>query len=561
MQGTSDSPTGPWVLRPAVCGALLALLALALSLALADRGLPPNDEGALLTNAARILRGGVYYRDIDSYPFPGAAYLLAGAMALAGERVAVGRLLAAGLFALTVASLYAAASLLLERRRAALFGLSLLSFKFLAWPAFTAYLYSDLAFAAGALALALYLRHPQSGGRGALLGAGAALGACLLAKQNLGIYLTLATGALLLLPGPGTAGASGRAARLALFGGGLALALAPPLAWFAGQGLLGAMLESGLLRPFTAYLPTSGVSYARALAWWELGSLRGVPAFPYFVAPYWVMLNRGDLPGGSESGAWWLLGELVTRVLYTAIPLVFAAALLRLARGGRAAAAGPGRAFLAVALFAGAAVLSAFPRADFFHVVSVAPLVLLLAFALRRPSPARFWPEAVAVALLLLATGLGLLRYAAGLEHRLSLERAELRVEPEAAWVESVARYAAEEVPPGAGLFVYGNEAIFYFLADRYAAWPFAQLYPGQTGRGGGAELVASLRRAPPALVIRGALSWPGLPALPSYTPALFQELRAGFELDPRVFERHPVRGGSEPPAAFLAVLRPRRLP
>jgi hypothetical protein len=252
------------------------------------------------------------------------------------------------------------------------------------------------------------------------------------------------------------------------------------------------------------------------------------------------------------------LGEVATRALYTAIPLVFAAALLRLLRGRRAAAGEAGRGLLALALFAAADVLSAFPRADFFHLASVAPGVWLLAFALRRSPPARLWPEAAAVALLLLGAGLGLVRYAGAMEHRLALERAELRVEPEAAWVESVARYAAEQVPPGGGLFVYGNEATFYFLADRYPAWPFAQLYPGQTGEGGGAELVAALRRAPPALVIRGALSWPGLPALPSYTPALFQELRARFEPDPRLFERHPVRGGSEPPAELLAVLRPR---
>ena len=29
-----------------------------------------NDEGALLTAAGKILRGGVFYRDIDAYPFP-----------------------------------------------------------------------------------------------------------------------------------------------------------------------------------------------------------------------------------------------------------------------------------------------------------------------------------------------------------------------------------------------------------------------------------------------------------------------------------------------------------
>ena len=65
--------------RPAFFGPLLVALAAGLSVWLMDRGSPPNDEGALLTNAARILRGDVFYRDIDAYPFPAATYLLAGA--------------------------------------------------------------------------------------------------------------------------------------------------------------------------------------------------------------------------------------------------------------------------------------------------------------------------------------------------------------------------------------------------------------------------------------------------------------------------------------------------
>jgi len=550
-----------WV-QPRVFGPLLLGLGAALSLALANRGLISADEGALLANAARILRGGVYYRDIDAYPFPAATYLLAAAMALFGERAEVGRALAAVFYLCVIGSLYACALELVERRRAALFGVSLLGFRFLAWPAFNSYTYSDPAFAAACLALALFLRGSRPGaGRGAFFGAGLAIGFAVLSKQNLGLYAGLA-GAALLLAGPRAAPGGSRAApprrlaRLALFAAGAALALLPALAYFASQGLLGAMLWSGLVRPFTGYLPTSAVSFFRALSWWELGSLREGAALPYFVNPYWVMLVRGALPGAPGAAGWWIAGEIFARASYTAIPAVLLAAALRLWRGHRRGAPRDWP-FLSVALFAAAALLSAFPRADFFHVASVAPLVTLLAFALRAGHRLRL--EGVAVAALLTVCGLGLARYAAGLEHRLGLDRARLWVEPEWAGVESVARYAAERVPEGQELFVYGHEAYYYFLTERFFAWPFVQLYPGQAGGDGGRTLAERLRRSPPALVIRGLLDWPGLPSLPSYTPELYGDLQLRYEPDPEVYARHPV--AVRPPQDHLAVLRPSQAP
>jgi hypothetical protein len=334
----------------------------------------------------------------------------------------------------------------------------------------------------------------------------------------------------------------------------VALAFAPALAYFASQGLLGAMLWSGLVRPFTGYLPTSAVSYARALAFWELGSLREMAALSYIPTPYWIMLVRGALPGAPEAAGWWLAGELFSRAFYAAIPLVLLAAALRLWRGRRRAARDDWP-LLAVALFAAAALLSAFPRADFFHVASVAPLVALLGFALRAGRPLRV--EVLAVAALLAVCGVGLARYVAGFEHRLGLERARLWVEPEWAGVESIVRYAEERVPEGEELFVYGHEAFYYFLAGRFFAWPFAQLYPGQEGGDGGRALAEHVRRRPPPLVIRGLVEWPGLPSLFRHTPELYNELRLRYERDPEVFERYPVP--IRPPQISIEVLRPRQ--
>jgi hypothetical protein len=551
---------------------LLALMALSVSVPFADRGLPANDEGALLTGAAKILRGGVYYRDIDAYPFPGAAYLVAGAMALFGEHLAVARALAAIVYAATLVSLYGIAVGLLRRGRAALFGVSLLAFKFLAWPGFTAYMYADLAFASACAGIALGFG-PGRPGRVRLAASGACVAVAIASKQSLGIPLAGVALVLLALPGwrlprpPAAAGGSRRDA--VAFGAGLAVVLVPATAWFAWQGVLPQLVHSGLIRPFTAYLPTSRVAFATPLAWWELGELRGMDGFPYFVGPYWSMLVRDELPMPSAYPVYWMAGELLVRALYTSVPLVFAVALWR---GGRALrdrrAPARDRHRFAFAVLGLAVLLSAFPRADFYHVIGVYPLVWLLWFALRRPSVAgaaasvtrpratRF--EVLGVTALLAVTGaLSAVHVGSG-THELDLGRARLRLSPAETFIGPVVAYLREEVGEGEPLFVYGHEAYYYFLANRYYPWPFSQLYPGQAGGDEGRALAAMLQRDPPKRVVSGMLSWPGMPPLPGYTPLVVEYLNARYEVAPDVFLRHPPPGGRVPPGWTVTVLRPR---
>lgn len=559
--------------RPAVFAVLLSVSGLLVSVWFAKRGMPANDEGALLTAAAKILQGGVFYRDIDSYPFPGAAYLLALGMRLFGEHLSVARGLAAGIYCCAILSLYLASLSLLDRRRAALFGLSLLSFKFLAWPAFTAYMYSDLSFAFGCAAIALLLGRDHRGASWRLALAGACVGVSLASKQNLGIYLAAAAFALLAFPewllrAPPRRPRERWSAVLA-FGLGLALPLIPMLAYFALQGLLWEMLRSGLVRPFTGYFPTSQIAFAEPLKWWELGRLQGMDGFAYFVGPYWSMLTRDQLPGAGWYPVYWTVGEIFTRALYTSIPVAFVAAVwgwLRAIRRGSVSARDRARFALAVLGFA--VLLSAFPRADFFHVASVYPVVLLLLFALRQPavgetrrSPASargFRIEAGAVTLLLAVTGaLCAVQHSRAI-YRLELARADLYVSEPETWIESVVKFIQDEVASDETIFVYGNEAHYYFLADRFYSWPFSQLYPGQTGGDGGETLSELLDREPPKLVVGGLLSWPGLPAIPSYTPVLAAYVREHYQVEERVFRRYPPRAGGAPPGWMVAVLRPR---
>jgi hypothetical protein len=525
-------------------------------------GLPPNDEGALLTNAAKILQGGIFYRDIDAYPFPAAPYLLAFAMRGFGEHLEVARALAVVLFEIVLLALYVASLQLLSRPRAALFGLSLLVFKFLAWPAFTAYTYSDLSFAGACVASAALLSHLARPSRARLLLAGAAVALSVAAKQNLGLPLGAAITAVLLIPALGSArpDAGSRLRDAGAFAAGAAALLLPAFVYFASQGLAGHLIESGLLRPFTGYLPTSAISFLEPLAWWRWGSLRDMPAFPYFPGAYWSLLVWDALPGAGRS-FFWGAGELFSRLLYTAVPVLFVAAWLRSRRTARDA----GR-LRALSLLALAALLSAFPRADFFHLVSVGPLLLMLGFALvpgrldgARAAGTRWL--ALAVGLALADTGVLSAVFQQQFRARIELPRAGLDVHPPTAWVEPVVRYLEQELAPGEPLFVYGHEAYYYFLADRYSRWPFAQLYPGQEGGDGGQALAELLERDPPRLIVRGMLNWPALPLLPRYAPRLHAFISEHYQLDPAVWSGGPPPGGEIPSPGVIAVLRRRSPP
>jgi hypothetical protein len=198
--------------------------------------------------------------------------------------------------------------------------------------------------------------------------------------------------------------------------------------------------------------------------------------------------------------------------------------------------------------------------------VSVYPLLLLLGFALlpdgpgagRAPFGAVTRRLAVAVGLCLaLAGGLAAV-FQSQFRYRIELPRGELVVHPATAWLEPIVRYLDEELSPGEAFFVYGHEAYYYFLADRYSAWPFSQLYPGQEGGDGGQALVELLERNPPRLIVRGMLNWPALPVLPRYAPRLHAFVSENYGPDPGLAERYAPPGGVPPPPGAIAVLRRR---
>jgi len=558
------------LLRPKWFAPGLLCLSAAISWIFADRTMPIPDEGALLTAAVKLLHGGVFYRDVDAYALPGASYLLALAMAIFGEHLAVARAIAGATFCAMVLGVYGCALSLMDTKRAAVCGLALLGLKFVAYPIYTMFFYADISVAAALLALALFLRHDFAGPSKRLFFVGLLTAASIVTKQSTGLLVAIVFGLVLSLPGFAHAirSTNTRRAELASYGAGLALALGTMSLYFVFNGVFGDMLRGAFVRPFTGYWPTSEVSFLPPLAWWQFGRLveSGPTYFPqlYFeLVLYWSHLD----PQSTDLG--FALGEIASRLIYTSLPVVFGIcaglwiqALLRPSEGGRDGSR-PATAVLAKGRFFSAAgvslaiVASAFPRADFVHVVTVYPAVVLTLFALGRPSllgvsssgehdspmPARsrrLGIEGASVLILLALTSWLSLRYDSILTHRISIDRADLWVKPQHAWLESLVEFVQSEVPPGEPLFVYGHEAQWYFLTDRYTPRPFSQLYPGMTSDETGEEIAGLIARTRPRVILQGILHWPGMPDLRPYTPEVSRALEEFYISDPHAIPRPP---------------------
>jgi 4-amino-4-deoxy-L-arabinose transferase-like glycosyltransferase len=549
--------------RPIWFAPILLALSAALSYMYADRNMPVPDEGALLTAAVKILHGGVFYRDVDAYAFPGTTYLLAGAMSLFGEHLSVARAIAGSFYCATVLGVYACAIALVDQKRAALCGLSLLAIKFFAFPIYTMFFYADASVAAAILALALFLGHAFDRASPRLFWVGVLTGLSIVTKQSTGIYVAAVFAMVLCFPGfaHGPVRRGGRLAELMVYGSGLLVVVGSMSAYFASQGVFADMIRGGLLRPFTGYLPTSGVSFLPPLAWWKFGELRSEGPI-YFSQLYLELILQWTQPGDLLRTLYERIGEFASRVLYSAIPIIYAGCAWQWLRAFRPPSPGGHGNALARARFftaAGASLaitLSAFPRADFIHIITVYPAVVLILFALGRPSLLGFgWRQRAAatiqpdrrlrfetafVVLLLTTTTFLAVRYDATLSHRLSIDRADLWVRPRDAWLEQLVGYIHEHVPEGEPLFVYGHEAHWYYLSDRYTPRVFSQLYPGMMGDETGAELSNLIRETRPRVIAQGVLRWPGTPSVPDYTQELQATLRELYLLAPRAIRYPP---------------------
>jgi hypothetical protein len=529
--------------------------------------MPIPDEGSLLTNAVKLLHGGVFYRDVEASTFPAVTYLLAGMMSLFGEHLSVARALAGSFFCTMVLGTYACAVALIDQRRAALCGLSLLSLKFLAFPIYTMFFWSDPALAAAIVALALFLRHRFDGPSQRLFWVGVLTGLAVVSKQSTGIYVAVVFAVVLCFPAfaHGPRRRAKRIAEASTYGAGLLLIAGSMSAYFASHGLFAEMIHGGLLRPFTGYLTTSSVSFLPPLEWWNFGELWS-QAPVYFSQLSFELTLRGAQPSEVIRRVSEIVGEVASRMIYSAIPIAFGACTVLWIRAIRAPAtseeAEEDNALARSRFFTAAGVTlaitaSAFPRADFIHVITIYPAVMLILFALCRPSLLGYgWTrrdritssvqrrrlrfETAFVATLLMATTFLAVRYDATLTHRLSIDRADVWVKPRQAWLERLIAYIQENVPKDEPLFVYGHEAHWYYLSDRYTPRAFSQIYPGMTGDDTGENLATLIRETRPRVIAQGVLRWPGMPPVPGYTREFRRALVQLYELDPRAIRDPP---------------------
>lgn len=560
---TGADPTRTRPAFPRATAALLLAASAAVCLWYLPYGLPTPDAGAALLHAQRIADGAVFYRDLDAYPFPLASYLLAAVLKVFGDSLEVARAFAAVVFTLIVLASHRLAFELGGRRAGVLCALAVLSLRFLAWPAFQDALYPEVALALALWSMVSWFGFARAGRLRDLAVAGVLAGLTVLAKQNLGIYLGLASGGLLLVGAAGSATVRGRFREIAAWGLAAAAPIVVACAYFLAHGVLGQMLYSGLVRPFTGYAPTSGVPFLVPLRWWQFGELQGPSAFAYSVGPLFEMLGMGKLPAAQWYPWIWAAEEAWVRLLYTALPLVFAAAALAmvLCRSSR-------RELACLAALGLACVASAFPRADYYHIASIAPALFVLAFVTgarlvgamrsdRWRTIAATLATAATASVFAATIGLGAL-YFRDMTYEAGNERGRMRIYPENAWVDDVLQYVDARTAGGEGLFVYGHEAYYYFFSGTRAPWPFVQLYPGMAGDDDGRALAAELAAAPPAVVVQGLLAgWPGLPDAREYTGEVRTFLESRYRATARPFADGFGPDAQAPPAWLLQVMEP----
>jgi len=137
------------------------------------------------------------------------------------------------------------------------------------------------------------------------------------------------------------------------------------------------------------------------------------------------------------------------------------------------------------------------------------------------------------------------------------IERADLMIDPAKAYIANVVEYIERGESTGERVFVYGNAAYYYFLADRYYPWPFVQVYPGMVGGEHGMGLASALVDRPPALIVKGTLAWPGMPAVPSYAQALNAFVERGYRPYEGFFDVESLPVDEAPPSWAIEIRVP----
>ncbi len=407
-------------------------------------GVNTRDEAWFLQVVTRVSDGDRLYRDVFFGSTPLSVWVALPLVALLGAQIAWVKLVVVAAFAATLALVVG-----ISRQLGAGAGASLLlaTAVLVLAPPHRGSLYQPLAtvFLLACLAATLaYLAHP---GRQRLLAlvAGGAAGLAFASKQNVGLYALAALLVAVVIVG----------ARRRFRDGGLAL---------AGFG-------AAALVPLVPVLLTGGFGafvdfgFTNKGAYSDLGSVGYVQGFRMEAVEARELLQAGELPYAVPSG--------YRAVLYLVVP----AALVLLALAWLRVRGVERLRVEVVGLFALAASVAVFPRADGVHVGYVAPVLLVagwyaLDLLLRRSSPRRLRVVLLAIAIALIP---GMAVLAAWPALQVVDKDARLSTLPHARGVllepereERMRRTAETLGREGAGgsLFLAMPEAGFYYLVS-----------------------------------------------------------------------------------------------
>ena len=490
-------PREAWLLS------ILALLSFALQLPFLARGLSRLDEGSILAIADALNRGEVLYRDRATFIGPLIYEGMAALAALFGESVMVGRVVQALIFTACTLVGYRVLREFTGLRFAVGGALAFMAVKPLAFPLWTIPNYSQWATLLALVALYAGLRFLDGRSLRWLLLAGLAVGVAGVTKQTgagiIGVSLatTVVVDALL------AAGQrpSARVKAIALRGGVLLLAALPPLlffgAYYTSQAALGDAVDRAVLG-LQSYSSALGVPLPDLRVWSSDPALLATRSFVYFPTPVLALAWQGGLNLYSTPVA--LAVEHAVKAVYYGPLLAAAFACLSLRGLARAETRRESLGMLFVLLLAGLSYWSASFRADWTHLMSVAPEVILLCtLVLHRFSRGRPWLSAIGAGLCAawlvagaLAAAAALAAYATPLE----TARGELLVTPdEALATRAVLDFEASQSAESRIAFL-PTQPVFYALSGRPIVSPFDLLIPAYFRDGDDALLARALEAA-----------------------------------------------------------------
>ncbi len=437
--------------------------------------LPPKrfDEGIVVVGAERILHGAIPYRDFAAYYAPGQFYTLAAVFHFFGSFLLAERIWETVVrFSLCVVVFLVARALVSGRWAYLPYCVVVL---FFGWCWFFGYPVVPAMLCALVGVLLLVRGWPENRPRNLLL-AGIAMGLSAFYRQDVGAYAIASGVVALAMMG------SGRADEAARWRASLVAGLRP-LAWFA----LGACLA---LAPAAAYFVRKLSIAALYADFMVLPRLQ--LRYRHLPLPSVIPTWRELVAGMGLADNWFLFYVPIGVFLATAAKLVGRS--FRPTGEGRA---GRGRfAALLLTLFGLLLVITAITRVDILHCLApTIPAAILFAALLAEWPRRRAWSvQALAICLVVLSVpyvlspvyrwGLGLKLYPPW-SGTSSLPRARFSHVP--ADQEAAAEYVRSHAPTGSPIFVAnsqnqrvaGDDAMFYFLADRPVGTRYEEFEPG----------------------------------------------------------------------------------